>query len=68
MHKTTSTDIFLEKQQTDFGHFNASDWCKATNMLVCSASSPWESRKAQLLILVGLQNPPPAPLVSELFI
>ncbi len=52
MHKTISTDIyifFLEKQQTDFGHLNASDSdARLLCVSVLSRLSPWESTKAQL--------------------
>lgn len=51
MNKTTSTDIFifLKKQQTDFGHFNASDSdARLLCVSVLSLLSPWETRKAQV--------------------
>lgn len=50
MNKTTSTDIyFFLKQQTDFGHFNASDSdARLLCVSVLSLLSPWETRKAQV--------------------
>lgn len=48
MHKIIYRDSLI-KQQTDFGHFNASDSnARLLCVSVLSFSGPWESREAQL--------------------